>query len=140
MQQPIKTLFKQIQDYVGFSETGGMTIGAAQQVGVAYTNVFSTGSFLITCHHWNYKEEVKNTWNNFKTHFSAPYCQHKQMQGESASTYRYHSANADLAQTEDEMDEATIGDLANLDTAREADHGVQAITIAEFINTMAYGN
>jgi hypothetical protein len=48
------------------------------------------------------------------------------MQGESAATAGYHSANAAVGQTEDQMDEATIWELANLATATAADRGVVA--------------
>jgi hypothetical protein len=48
------------------------------------------------------------------------------MQGESAATAGYHSANAVVIQTEDQMAEATIGELANLATATAADRGVVA--------------
>jgi hypothetical protein len=83
---------------------------------VAYTKVFTTDSLMSEYHSGNEKEEVKNFWNNFKTHFAAAYHHHKQMQGESATTSGYHSANDAVAHTEDEMDEATIGDLDNLAT------------------------
>jgi hypothetical protein len=46
------------------------------------------------------------------------------MQGESAVTAGYHSDNAYVGQTEDQLDEATIGALANLATATEADRDV----------------
>jgi phage shock protein A len=48
------------------------------------------------------------------------------MQGESAATSGYHSANAAVTQNEDQMAEATIGSLANLATATAADRGVVA--------------
>jgi hypothetical protein len=79
---------------------------------------------MSDCHRGNEKEEVKKTWNNFKTHFAAAYRHHKQMQGESATTSGYDSANDAVAQTEDEMDEATIGALANLATSTSIYHGV----------------
>jgi phage shock protein A len=51
------------------------------------------------------------------------------MQGESASTAGYHSANAAVSHNEDQMAEATIGELDNLETATEADRGVvEALT------------
>jgi hypothetical protein len=50
----------------------------------------------------------------------------KQMQGESATTAGYHSANAAVEQTEDQMAEATIVSLDNLATATAADRGVVA--------------
>jgi hypothetical protein len=48
------------------------------------------------------------------------------MQGESAATAGYHSANAAVGQTEDQMAEATIGALANLATETAAYRGVVA--------------
>jgi hypothetical protein len=52
------------------------------------------------------------------------------MQGESAATAGYPSATAAVGQTEDQMDESTIGALANLATATAADRGVVA-TVTE---------
>jgi hypothetical protein len=48
------------------------------------------------------------------------------MQGDSATTSGYHAAKADVGQTGDQMDEATIGALANLATATAADRGAVA--------------
>jgi hypothetical protein len=48
------------------------------------------------------------------------------MQGESAVTAGYQSANAAVGHTEDQMDEFTIGALANLATATTSDRGVVA--------------
>jgi hypothetical protein len=48
------------------------------------------------------------------------------MQGESAAIDGYHSDNAAVGQTEDQMAEATIGGLANLSTETAADRGVVA--------------
>jgi uncharacterized protein YpuA (DUF1002 family) len=48
------------------------------------------------------------------------------MQGESAATTGYHSANAAVTHNEYQMAEATIGALSNLSTATAADRGVVA--------------
>jgi hypothetical protein len=48
------------------------------------------------------------------------------MQGESAATAGYHSANAAVTHNEDQLDESTIGALSNLATATAADRGVVA--------------
>jgi hypothetical protein len=66
----------------------------------------------------------KKTWTQFESHFAAAHRQHKQMQGESAATAGYHSANAAVTQNEDQKAETTIGALANLATATAADRGV----------------
>jgi hypothetical protein len=54
-QQPVETVFKQIQDYVDCAESEGETVGPAQQISVAYTNIFATGIFMSACHRWNEK-------------------------------------------------------------------------------------
>jgi hypothetical protein len=81
---------------------------------------------VSACRRWNEKPLAEKTWAPFKAHFSTAHRQHKQMQGESAVTSRYHSTNAAVIQTEEQMDEATIGALANLATATAADCGIVA--------------
>jgi hypothetical protein len=76
------------------------------------------------------KTLADKTWAQFKAHFSAARRQHKQMQGKAAATSWYHSANAAVGQTEDQMAEATIGALANLATATAEDRGVE-VTLTE---------
>jgi hypothetical protein len=75
---------------------------------------------------WNEKPSVEKTWAQFKTHFAAAHRQHKQIQGESVATSGYHAANAAVGETEDQMDESTIGALANLATATASYRGVVA--------------
>jgi hypothetical protein len=125
-QEPVESLFKQIQDCADYSEEGGVLIGHPQQINVGYAKIFSTGHFMSACRRWNEKHAIEKTWTHFKSHFAAAHRQHKHMQGESAATVGYHSANAAISHTEDQMDEATIGALANLATATAADRGVVA--------------
>jgi hypothetical protein len=119
-------LFKQIQDCSDYSEAGGVLIGHPQQINVGYAKIFATGHFMSACRRWNENPHALKTWAQFKAHFSAAHRQHKKMQGESATTFVYHSDNADVGQTEEQMAEATIGALANLATATAADWGVVA--------------
>jgi phage shock protein A len=79
---------------------------------------------MSACRRWNEKPHAGKTWAQFKAHFSAAHRQHKQMQGESAATSGYHSANAAFGKTKDQMAEATIGALSNLTTVTAADRGV----------------
>jgi hypothetical protein len=79
---------------------------------------------MSACLRWNEKHITKKTWTQFKSHFAAARHQHKQMQGEYAATAGYHSANAAVRQTEDQLAEATIGALANPATATASDRGV----------------
>jgi hypothetical protein len=125
-QQPVESLFKQIQDCADYSEAGGVIIGHPQQINVGYAKIFATGHFMSACRRWNEKHTIEKTWTQFKSHFAATHRQHKQMQGESSATAGYHSDNAAVCHNEDQMAEATIGALENLATAAAADRGVVA--------------
>jgi hypothetical protein len=122
----VESLFKQIQDCAEFSEAGGVIIGHPQQINVGYAKIFSTRRIMSACCRWNEKSTIGKTWAQFKAHFSAAHRQHKQIQGESAATSGYHAANADVGQTEEKIDEATIGALANLATVTATNRGVVA--------------
>jgi hypothetical protein len=123
-QQPVESLFKQIKDSAYYSEAGGVLIGHPQQINVGYAKIFTTGHFMSACRQWNEKHTIENTWTQFKSHFAAAHHQHKQMQGESAATAGYHSANTAVTHNQDQMVEATIGALANLATSTATDGGV----------------
>jgi hypothetical protein len=126
LQQPVELLFKQIQYCAHYSEAGGVLIGHPQQINVGYTKIFATVHFMSVCRRWNNKHTIEKTWTHLKSHFAASYRQHKQMQGESAATEGYHSAIVSVDNNEDQMAEATIGALANLETATASDQIVVA--------------
>jgi hypothetical protein len=73
--------------FVDFLEAGGVTIGAAQKLSSAYSKIFKSGKFNSVCRRWDEKVEADKTWNNFKIHFAAAYCQHRQMQGETVGSH-----------------------------------------------------
>jgi hypothetical protein len=125
-QHPVETLFKQIQECADYSEAGGVPIGHSQEINIGYAKICATGHFMSACRRWNEKPSAEKPWTHFKSHFAAAHRQHKKMQGESAATAGYHSANADMTQNEDQMAEAAIGSLANLATAMAAERGVVA--------------
>jgi hypothetical protein len=125
-QQPVETLFNQIQDCADYSEAGGVPIGHSQHINAGYEKIFATGHFVSACRRWNEKPSAEKNWTHFKSHFAAAQRQYKQMQGESAATAGYQSANSAMNQNEDYMAEATIGALANLATATASDRGVVA--------------
>jgi hypothetical protein len=119
-------LFQQFQDCADYSEAGGVLIGDPQQINVGYAKIFATGHFMRVCCRWNEKHTTAKTWPQFKSHFAAAHHRHKKMQGESAATDGYQSANAAVGQTEDQMAESTIGASSNLATAAAEDRGVVA--------------
>jgi hypothetical protein len=50
--QPIETLFQQIQDARAFAVAGGQPYGAAMIINMVYTLVFNTGLFPDVCRAW----------------------------------------------------------------------------------------
>jgi hypothetical protein len=78
-QQPVETLFKQIQDCAEYSEAGGVLIGDLQQINVGYTKIFATCHFMSACRRWNEKPTAEKVWTQFKSHFAGAHRQHKQM-------------------------------------------------------------
>jgi hypothetical protein len=113
-----------------------MYIGHHQQINVGCNKIFATGNFMIACCRCNNKETADKTWANFKAHFAAAHCQHKQMHGESAANSGYHSANAYVGQTKDQMAEAAIDALSNLATVTANDRGIVA-TLTEANSRLA---
>jgi hypothetical protein len=124
-QQPVETLFKQIQDCVDFAEAGGVAIGAAQKLSSAYSKIFKSGKFNSSCRRWDEKYEVNKTWNNFKIHFAAAYRQHRQMQGETIGAQAFANSAVTHA-SEDDLTEQAFGAFANLATATAVDRNVVA--------------
>jgi hypothetical protein len=68
--QPIETLFQQIQDARAFAVAGGQPYGAAMIVNAAYTLIFNTGLFPDACRAWQSREVVAKTWAQFKIDFA----------------------------------------------------------------------
>jgi hypothetical protein len=52
-QQPVESLFKQIQDCADHYEAGGVLMGQRQQINVGYAKIFATGNFTSACRRWN---------------------------------------------------------------------------------------
>jgi hypothetical protein len=60
-QQPVKTLFKHIQDCADYSESGGFLIGHPQHINVGYAKIFATNHFMSACRQWNEKPTAGKT-------------------------------------------------------------------------------
>jgi hypothetical protein len=124
-QQPVETLFKQIQYCVDLAEAGGVAIGAAKKLSSAYSKIFKSGKFNSACCRWDEKLEGDKTWNNLKIHFAAAYRQHRQMQGATIGAQSF--ANSAVTQaSEDKLTEQALGAFANLATATAVDRNVVA--------------
>jgi hypothetical protein len=68
-QQPVESLFKQIQECADYYEAGGVLIGHPQKINVGYAKIFATGHFMSACRQWNEKPLAEKTWAQFKPNF-----------------------------------------------------------------------
>jgi hypothetical protein len=68
--QPIETLFQQIQDALAFLVAGGQPYGNAMIVNVAYTLIFNMGLFPDACRAWQSRAIAWKTWAQFKIDFA----------------------------------------------------------------------
>jgi hypothetical protein len=68
--QPIETLFQQIQDARAFAVAGSKPYDAAMIVNVAYTLVFNTGLFPDACRAGQSREISGKMWAQFKLDFA----------------------------------------------------------------------
>jgi hypothetical protein len=76
-QQPVESLFKQIQDCADYFKEGGVLIGHPQQINIGYATIFAAGHFMSAYRRCNEKHTIEKTWTQFKSHFAAAHRQHK---------------------------------------------------------------
>jgi hypothetical protein len=120
--QPIETLFKQIQDARAFAVSGGQPYGAAMIVNVAYTLAFNTGLFTDACRTWQSRAIAGKTWVQFKIDFATAHREFR-LTNQTAQQSGFHSANMMIKQGRDESIQDTFDAISKLATARASDRG-----------------
>jgi hypothetical protein len=123
--QPIETLFQQIQEARAFAVTGGQPYGAAMIVNVAYTLVFNTGLYPDACRAWQSRAIVDKTWAQFKIDFATAHREFR-LTNQTAQQSGFHSANMMIEQGRDELVKETADAIAQLATATTSDRGTVA--------------
>jgi hypothetical protein len=99
--QPIETLFQQIQDARSFAVTGGQPYGAAMIINVAYTFVFNTGLFPDACRAWQSRAIAAKTWAQFMIDFATAHREFR-LTNQTAQQSGFHSANMMIEQGRDD--------------------------------------
>jgi hypothetical protein len=89
--QPIETLFQQIQDARSFVVACGQPYGAAVIVNVAYTLIFNTGLFPDACRAWQSRAISGETWAQFKLDFATAHREFR-LTNQTAQQSGFHSA------------------------------------------------
>jgi hypothetical protein len=120
--QPIETLFQQIQDARAFAVAGGQPYGATMIVNVAYTLVFNTGVFPDACWAWKSRAISSKTWAQLKLDFATAHREFR-LTNQTAQQSGFHSANMMIEQGRDESMQETVNAIAQLATATASDRG-----------------
>jgi hypothetical protein len=122
--QPIETLFQQIQDARAFA-VATAPYGAAMIVNVAYTLVFNTGLFPDACRAWQSRAIAAKTWAQFKIEFATAHREFR-LTNQTAHQSGFHSANMMIEQGRDDSMQETAETIAQLATATASDRGTVA--------------
>jgi hypothetical protein len=123
--QPIETLFQQIQDARAFAVAGGKPYGAAMIVNVAYTLIFNTGLFPDACRAWQSRAISGKTWAQFKLDSATAHREFR-LTNQTAQQSGFHSVNIMIDQGRDESMQDTADAMAQLATATASDRGTVA--------------
>jgi 6-pyruvoyl-tetrahydropterin synthase len=123
--QPIETLFQQIQDDRAFAVAGRQPYGNAMIVNVAYTLIFYTGLFPDACWAWQSRAIARKTWAQLKIDFATA---HREfwLTNQTAQQSGFHSANMMIEWGRDESMQDTAEAIAQLDTTTASDPGTVA--------------
>jgi hypothetical protein len=114
--QPIETLFQQIQDARAFAVASSQLYGAAMIVNVAYTLIFNTGLFPDACRAWQSRAIAGKTTAHHEFRLT----------NQTAQQSGFHSANMMIEQGRDETMQGTVDAIAQLATATASDRGTVA--------------
>jgi hypothetical protein len=91
-QDPIETLFKQIEDGVRYANAGAQPYMEAQYGNIAFLLILNTGAIPDACRDWQRRTPMNQTWAEFRRKFAR--VQREQMIiSSTASGAGYHTAN-----------------------------------------------
>jgi hypothetical protein len=120
--QPIETLFQQIQDARAFAVVGGKPYGATMIFNVAYSLVFNTGLFPDACWAWKSRAIAGKTWAQFKLDFATAHREFR-LTNQNAQLSGFHSANMMIEQGRNETMQDTVDAIAQLAAAMASYRG-----------------
>jgi hypothetical protein len=123
--QPIKTLFQQIQDARAFAVAGGQPYGAVMIVNVAYTLVSNAGLLPDACRAWQSRVIAGKTWAQFKLDFATAHHE-LHLTNETAQQSGFHRVNMMIEKGREETMQHTVNAVYHLATTTDSDRGTVA--------------
>jgi hypothetical protein len=137
-QDPIETLFKQIEDGVRYANVGAQPYMEAQYVNIAFLLILKTGAIPDSCRDWQRRIPMNQTRAEFRGEFARS--QREQIIiSSTASGAGYPIANVaeHYEHTPVPADAGFVTAMANLATATSADRETVA-TLTRAIATLTY--
>jgi hypothetical protein len=120
-QDPIETLFKQIEDGVKYDNSGMQPYTEAHYVNIAFMLILNTGASHKACREWQRRTPVNQTWADFRREF-ARFQREQCIISNTASGAGYHTENVaeHYLQTALPSDGGFVTAMANLATSTSA--------------------
>jgi hypothetical protein len=117
-QNPIETLFKQIEDGVRYANAVMQPYMEAQYVNIDFLLILNTGAIPDACRDWQRRTPVNQTWADFRREFSRAQ-REQHIISSTASGAGYHTANVAVLYEPTPMPTNTgfVTAMANLATA-----------------------
>jgi hypothetical protein len=92
LQDPIETLFKQIEGGVRYANAGAQPYLEAQYVNIAFLLILNTGAIPDACRDWKRRTPMNQTWADFRREFARAQ-REQRIISSTASGAGYHTAN-----------------------------------------------
>jgi hypothetical protein len=92
LQDPIETIFTQIDDGVRYALAGGQPYEEAQYVNIAFLLILAAQSLSLACAEWQRRVPNMQTWPLFKAFFTEAHRENR-MISQTALRSGYHTAN-----------------------------------------------
>jgi hypothetical protein len=136
-QDPIETLFKQIEDCVLYANAGMQPYMEAQYVNIAFLLILNTGAIPDACREWQLCTPVNQTWADFQRELARAQREQRIIYS-TVSGAGYHTSNVaeNYGHNSLPADGGFVIAMANLATATSADRETVA-TLTKAISTLA---
>jgi hypothetical protein len=137
-QDPIETLFKQIEDGVRYANAGMQPYMEAQYVNIAFLLILNTGAIPDACRDWKFRTPVNQTWADLWREFARAQ-REQRIISSTVIGPGYHTATVTEHYGPNSLpaDSGFVTAMANLATATSADRETVA-TLTKVIATLTY--
>ena len=128
--QPIESLFDQVENCVDYSAAGNTPYSLKQVIGIAFQLVYQTVLFVDDCKVWKRLNPQQKTLTEFKTFFATSHNEWRESQSTTSGAV-FHSANHVQDQAVKQLyQQETVDVIANLATVTSRNRATVANLMA----------